>query len=258
MMSEADGAACAAYDHSCLRQFGCLKLPRNAPERIRACPIPIGGDNENRIVSAMPSKKRTSAAKVRSKPKLNSLRPVDLEPVFLELMSTVMPTWNHPEPDDYITPLAGSVCVPCDGGDECKVVGKISAYSVHLGNASEDGVSWFDVLDSHSADIALYLSLFNASAPSHTDWVESNLEPYSSDLLILDRIRIEPEYRGRGYGLYAAELMIQSFGPSGGLAACIPAPYELLQKYELSSVKDAIRLSREEHIPEWGSPNKVT
>jgi GNAT superfamily N-acetyltransferase len=200
----------------------------------------------------MPSKKRTIGAAVRSKPKPNQLRAVNLESPFLELMSTVMPTWNNPEPDAYITPLTGNVCIPSGGDDECKIVGKISAYSIHLGNASEDGVSWFEVLDSHSADVALYLSLFDAEARSCTDWVESNLEPYSSDLLILDRIRIEPEYRGRGYGLYAAELMIQTFGPSGGLAACVPAPYELLQKYELSSIEDAIRLSREERIPEWG------
>ena len=67
----------------------------------------------------------------------------------------------------------------------------------------------------------------------------------------MDRIRIEPQYRGKGYGLYAAALMIENFGPSGGLAACVPAPYELLQKHELLSVEDGFRLSREERIPEW-------
>jgi hypothetical protein len=81
--------------------------------------------------------------------------------------------------------------------------------------------------------------------------VESTLEPCASDLLILDRIRIEPQYRGKGYGLYAAQLMIQAFGPPGGLVACVPAPYELLQKYQVPSVEEARTMSREDRLPEW-------
>ena len=176
--------------------------------------------------------------------------PIELASVFLELKSTVMPTWNN-EPGDYITPLTGNVCLQSDDDDGHTVVGTISAYAVHLGNASDNGVAWFDVLDSYNADIALYLDLFETDASSYTDWVQSTHEPYSSDLLILDRIRVEPQYRGKGYGLYAAQLMIQSFGPPGGLAACVPAPYELLQKHGLASVEDAINLSREERLPEW-------
>jgi hypothetical protein len=45
----------------------------------------------------------------------------------------------------------------------------------------------------------------------YSEWVESTLQPFGSDLLTLDRIRIKPEYRGNGYGLYAAQLMITGF-----------------------------------------------
>ncbi len=208
-------------------------------------PLPI------EVANSMPNHKKVASATHRSRPKRSALKPIVLESVFLELKSTALPMWDHPEPDNYITPLSGDVCIPFDE-DDSKTVGSISAYLVHLGNAAEDQVSCFEVLDAHSADTALYLDLFETEGSSFKDSVQSIFEPYSHDLLILDRIRIEPEFRGKGYGLYAAKLMVDHFGPSGGLVACVPAPYELLQKYELLSVQDGFRLSRDERLPEWG------
>jgi len=69
--------------------------------------------------------------------------------------------------------------------------------------------------------------------------------------LILDRIRIEPEHRGKAYGLYAAELMINGFGPSSGLVACLPAPYELLNNAAPTSPKETVSTDSHEDIPEW-------
>src|SRR5207244_4414872 len=66
-----------------------------------------------------------------------------------------------------------------------------------------------------------------------------------------DRIRIEPEHRNHGYGLYAAELMINAFGPGGGLVACIPAPYELRKDSDTVSVDAAIGSGGDEPAPEW-------
>lgn len=89
-------------------------------------------------------------------------------------------------------------------------------------------MSWFDVLDARSGDTAMYTVLLDAAGYSYSEWVESTFEPFGSDLLILDRIRIEPEYRGKGYGLYAAPSMTTGFA-SNGMVACVPAPYELLK-----------------------------
>jgi GNAT superfamily N-acetyltransferase len=118
--------------------------------------------------------------------------------------------------------------VPHDGADGELHVGTVSAHSVHLGEAYEDGVPWFDVLDARSADTAMYTALIDSDRSCDTEWVESTFKPFGSGLLILDRIRIEPEYRGHGYGLYAAQLMITGFA-SNGMVACVPAPYELLK-----------------------------
>jgi hypothetical protein len=187
-----------------------------------------------------------------SKPKPKGSDAVPPARVFLELRATVRPTWDDPDPSDYITPLSGSVCLPAniEDGDHV-VIGSIKAYLVHLDRALNDREDWFDVLDSHSADTALYLDLFEAGENAYSDWVQSAMETFSSDLLVLDRIRIEPQYRGSGYGLYAAALMIQDFGPAGGIVACVPSPYELAEGDYGSPFEDAMGRGRAERIPGW-------
>jgi hypothetical protein len=103
----------------------------------------------------------------------------------------------------------------------------------------------------HRADMALYLELLHSDHSSYTEVVESMFEPVGFDLLVLDHIRIEPEHRGHRYGLYAAELMINSFAPGDGLVACIPAPYELLKGRDAISVQQAVETTRDGRIPEW-------
>ena|SRR5450755_750856 len=126
----------------------------------------------------MPSKKKAPPATHRSRSKRIASKPVALEFVFLELKSTVLPTWNDAEPDNYITPLSGDVCIPRDEDDSHTVVGSIGSYYVHLGNASDNHVSCFEVLDAHSADTALYLDLFDVDGSSYTEWVESTFAPH--------------------------------------------------------------------------------
>ena len=140
-----------------------------------------------------------------------------------------------------------------DADDEIRI-GTISAHSVHLDEAYENGVSWFDVLDARSADTAMYVDLIDAEGFGYSEWVESTFEPFGSGLLILDRIRIEPEHRGQGYGLYAAQLMINGFA-SNGMVACVPAPYELLKDAPpLRLGEDDSNSSREKRIPGWAAP----
>lgn len=178
---------------------------------------------------------------------------VDLATVYLELRSRVSPTWGRSvEPDAYIIDLDGDILLARGDDDEIPV-GKISAHSVHLDEAYEDGVSWFDVLDARSGDTAMYVDLIDSEGSGYSEWIESEFEPFGSGLLILDRIRIEPEHRGHGYGLYAAELMITGFA-SGGIVACVPAPYELLKDApHLALGEDDTPDAREERIPGWAA-----
>lgn len=96
----------------------------------------------------------------------------------------------------------------------------------------------------------MYIDLIDPEHSCYTEWVESTFEPFGSDLLILDRIRIEPEHRGHGYGLYAAKLMITGFA-SDGIVACVPAPYELLKDAPAREVTD--ESDRTRCIPGWAA-----
>lgn len=153
------------------------------------------------------------------------------------------------EPDAYITDLDGEILVSREGADDELRVGTVSAHSVHLGEADEDGVPSFDVLDARSGDTAMYAELLDTDGSCYSEWVESNLEPFGSYLLILDRIQIKPEYRGNGYGLYAAQLMITGFA-SSGVVACVPAPYELLENAPPRDPSARPR-NRGKQIPGW-------
>jgi len=176
---------------------------------------------------------------------------IELASVYLELKSRVEPTWGECiEPDAYITDLDGDILPPRSEVDDEICVGTISAHFVHLGEANEDGMPWFDVLDARSADTAMYIDLIDPEHSCYTEWVESTFEPFGSDLLILDRIRIEPEHRGHGYGLYAAQLMITGFA-SNGIVACVPAPYELLKDAPAREIGD--ESTRDSRIAEWAA-----
>jgi hypothetical protein len=197
----------------------------------------------------MPSAKHKVVHRSRRAKSEDRAEDFELASVYLELKSRVEPTWGKcVEPDAYITDLDGDILLPRAEADDEICVGKISAHSVHLGEAYDDGVPWFEVLDARSADTAMYLDLIDPEHSCYTNWVEFTFEPFGSDLLILDRIRIEPEHRGHGYGLYAAQLMINGFA-STGMVACVPAPYELLKNAPSRERGD--ESSRDKRIPEW-------
>ena len=198
----------------------------------------------------MPSTKHKLHDSVRQASPTRPDEELELARVYLEISSRVQPTWGPAvEPDAYITDLEGEILVSREGAHDELRVGAVSAHSVHVGEADEDGVRWFDVLDARSGDTAMYTELFDSDGSCYTEWVESTLEAFGRDLLILDRIRIKPEYRGNGYGLYAAQLMITGFA-GNGIVACVPAPYELLEN--APSRDPATRPSnRGNQIPRW-------
>ena len=203
----------------------------------------------------MPIKKRLHSPASGTKAKRATTQPVEIPDIFLQLTTSVLPTWGLQEPENYLTHLSGNACLSLEDSD-CLVVGTVSAFLVRLSNALDDGVPWFDILDSYNDEIARCSALIEPDGSCYTEWAQAELEPFASDLLILDRIRVEPQYRGRGYGLQAAQLLIQAFGPPGGVVACIPAPYELREKYRISHLEEAASTSHEELMREWDPAQK--
>ncbi len=96
----------------------------------------------------MPYAKHRVAQRSRRAKSEDRAEEMELPSVFLGLKSRVAPTWGkYVEPDAYITDLDGDILLPRSDADDEICVGTISAHSVHLGEANEDGMPWFDVLD---------------------------------------------------------------------------------------------------------------
>lgn len=106
----------------------------------------------------MPATIQKSTHRSRQPKLIRQAEEIELATVYLELNSRVQPTWGQPvEPDAYITDLEGHILVPDEADREVRV-GTVSAHSVHLGEAYEYGVSWFDVLDARNADTRPHMS----------------------------------------------------------------------------------------------------
>jgi hypothetical protein len=75
---------------------------------------------------------------------------LDLEDVYVELTSSARSIWNE-EPENYMTYFEGQIEISTEKDGRVKV-GTATAYIAHLSQATNDGVSWFDVLDATSAE----------------------------------------------------------------------------------------------------------
>jgi hypothetical protein len=108
------------------------------------------------------------------------------------------------DPESYCLEASAKILVTDDACEEdtCeeKEAGTIRLFVCRLGEAMNDGVSRFDVLDSRS-QTEPYLELL-----SEGDWSDEVLkygDCFGSDLLVIDRVEVKPEYRGACIGLLA-------------------------------------------------------
>lgn len=81
----------------------------------------------------------------------------------------------------------------------------------------------FDRLDGHSIDLARIgeVALDTGSGGLHPD-LEDRLDGHGTDLLILDRARLVPAWRGYGIGVLLAGVAIQRLSGGCQAALCIP------------------------------------
>lgn len=105
-----------------------------------------------------------------------------------------------------------------EGGDETRVpLGDLQVVLIDLWEMEAAGEDLFNVLDSHSSDWAVFLSLTTGDEPELHEGLQS--------LLLLDRVRLVPEARGHGLGLHVLARAIRTWCHEG-LVAAIPAPTE--------------------------------
>ena len=137
-------------------------------------------------------------------------------------LSTSLTTWDG-DPSSYVVHVSGTI-MPIGGDDPEEEVGSVQAILCRLGEAMNDGVGWYDVLDSFS-ETAPYMELIERD--DWSDKVQEVCEPLGNlDLLILDRMEVKARYRGNGFGLMAANSCMRAFGSGCGLVALKPFPLQ--------------------------------
>jgi hypothetical protein len=132
----------------------------------------------------------------------------------------------HPEvePDQFISAYQGVIRVEsADGG--LRRVGRAHAWRVHMGLATNQGVSLLDVFDAHSQPMCdLYAALFDPETEYFSAAVVRQFEAMDSDLLVLDYVILNPQWRGLKLGLLAARKIVDLLGGGCGLVVSHIAP----------------------------------
>ncbi|MBM7332680.1 hypothetical protein [Alloalcanivorax marinus] len=133
------------------------------------------------------------------------------------------------EPDRLIYPFFGDI-LGVDDDDGRTLIGKFQAWYIDVSRAINEQESVFDVMDSLSVSIAEYFDpIFGENSPHFSDAVDdiSDCVTDGYNLLILDRIEVLPQFRGRRIGLKVLRQMMVRFSPGAGVIALKAFPLQL-------------------------------
>lgn len=143
----------------------------------------------------------------------------------------VQASLSYSDEADYISKIDGTIFATAtlpDGSPAPPVkVGSIDAIRVYGGRAMNERESLWGVCDAYEQTTAdAYQVLFNDGydfAPAIEKMFPNAMSP---EVLIIDLVRIDPAYRGRGLGLRAARRVIDVFEPDGGIVLVKPFPLQ--------------------------------
>jgi hypothetical protein len=147
------------------------------------------------------------------------------------------------EPDEYVLTFDGQILWSDpeqeDPGHEPVSVGEITAYLIQAGRACNDEVSLFEACDCHSQEL---MGAFEAVYDSDDDRLKEAVSDGcgGADALVLSRVLILPEHRGRRLGQLAMLRAIADCGTRAAAAVCKPFP--LQSEHGRSSEEDVYKL----------------
>lgn len=130
------------------------------------------------------------------------------------------------DPGHFIQHIVGDVVATSDAGDEV-IAGRFGIFYIDIAGAINEGMPVFDVMDFCDTTSRYYGALFDGShefnkavkMATRDDLPEMNL-------LVLDRLELLPQFRGRGRGLKILRQMIHRFSPGAGIVAMNPFPLQ--------------------------------
>lgn len=138
-------------------------------------------------------------------------------------------TWR--EIEDYATCIEGSIF-----DDNDTLAGKLRLFYLDLGAILETNISVFNLFDIRSETAPFYSALIDTETGDFRSDLESTLGEYilGLNLLIIDRIEILPEFRGKKLGLECLRLCLQQYARDCGVVAlkCLPLQFECAEMGE--------------------------
>lgn len=145
------------------------------------------------------------------------------------------------EPNRYHRCIDGQVQIGDDDDDELRTtVGNFSVIVIDVEAAITEGECMFDVFDCSSKTVD-YFSLYGEGMEFVPEVVKAlkGGERWSPNMLVLDRLEILPEHRGRRYGLEALRWMQFHFGTGCGIVVMKPFPLQFESGARTSDGKEA-------------------
>ncbi len=142
---------------------------------------------------------------------------------------TVHADCDSQEPCRIVPALRGEI-LEFEGESDNEVrIGQIDAYLVLRGRALNEQESLFEAMDSIDSSVfECYEALFD---PETDDWNQSVRDLYKDqimglDVLFIESIQLNANYRGKGIGAQVVRETIATFGTHCGLITCKPFPLQ--------------------------------
>lgn len=127
---------------------------------------------------------------------------------------------------DFVHSIAGRIIAESESRGK-QDAGHIEASLVQFGEALDHGISAERLGDGISGDISEYWEhLFDAETGHPKEDIQNEFEVVDLNLLIIDYVTIDPEFRGLGIAESAIQRTIDIFGTGCGLVACKPWPLQ--------------------------------
>jgi hypothetical protein len=139
---------------------------------------------------------------------------------------TAVPVLSYEEPDDFVVEYTGEI-LHRDEEDRVTTAGEYGLYRVLGGLALNHGHDIYDVCDAHSQELhEVCCAVFNLETGDYRDDVSRKFGCLDSDLLLIDRLILDPKWRGLRLGLLVLRRLVDLHEGGCGLVVCRPYPLE--------------------------------
>jgi predicted GNAT family acetyltransferase len=158
--------------------------------------------------------------------------------------------------EDFLHSITGRIWVQDENGKRDRSVGYINATLAQFGGALDQGVNAVSLGDGITGTVADYWEqLFDVETGLWKKELQEEFEAVGWDLLIIDCIEIDREFRGRGIGIDCVNRTIDVFGPSCGFVVCKPWPLQFTPAF--SSNQSRLTKLRAPNIDESEAVRKL-